>query len=223
MAEAVPNANGAATAFEPASDAPTKQGHLSPLDNEKGDAFPDSSNASAQFKPGSDTAILHSEPDADEANEKAPPEDQPGQVRTVTGFKWFLTVSSILSSTFLYSLDQTVVADVEPKIVERFGEIQKLPWLPIAFLLAAVSTNLIWYVDGQTRLNFHIFPLMDVRLQGENIRSAQREMALYRVCLHLRSWLRALCCGTYDECRDRRSCTCWPGRCRSVRLLLTLT
>lgn len=155
MAEAVPNTNGAATAFKSASDAPTKQGYLPQPDNEKGDAFPDSSNASTQLKPGSDTA-LHSEPDGDEANEKAPPGDQPGQVRAVTGIKWFMTVSSILSSTFLYALDQTVVADIEPKIVERFGEIQKLPWLPIAFLLAAVSTNLIWYVDGQTRLNFHI-------------------------------------------------------------------
>ncbi len=155
MTEAVPNVNGAATAFKSASDALTKQGHLPPLDNEKGDVSPHSSNASTQLKPGSDTA-LHSEPDGDEANEKAPPGDQPGQVRAVTGIKWFLTVSSILSSTFLYALDQTVVADVEPKIVERFGEIQKLPWLPIAFLLAAVSTNLIWYVDGQTRLSFQI-------------------------------------------------------------------
>ena len=111
---------------------------------EKGDAFLHSSNASTQLKPGSDTAS-YSEPDGD---------NQPGQVRAVTGFKWFMTVSSILSSTFLYALDQTVVADVEPKIVERFGEIQKLPWLPIAFLLAAVSTNLIWYVDAQTRLYF---------------------------------------------------------------------
>ena len=155
MAEAVPNANGAATAFKSASDAPTKQGHRPPSDNEKGDAFPQSSNASTQLKLGSDTA-LYSEPHGDETNEKAPPGDQPGQVRAVTGIKWFMTVSSILSSTFLYALDQTVVADVEPKIVERFGEIQKLPWLPIAFLLAAVSTNLIWYVDGQTRLNFQI-------------------------------------------------------------------
>ncbi len=156
MAEAVPNANGAATAFKSASDAPTKQGHLPPPDNEKGDAFPDSSNASSQLKPGGSDTALHSEPDGDEANEKVPPGDQPGQVRAVTGVKWFMTVSSILSSTFLYALDQTVVADVEPKIVERFGEIQKLPWLPIAFLLAAVSTNLIWYVDGQTMVE--LFP-----------------------------------------------------------------
>ncbi len=155
MAEAVPNANGAAytTAFKSASDAPTTQGHLPSLDNQNGDAFPHASNASTKSKPGSDTA-LHSEPDGHEANEKALPGDQPRQVRAVTGFKWFLAVSSILSSTFLYALDQTVVADVEPKIVERFGEIQKLPWLPIAFLLAAVSTNLIWYVDSQTRLNY---------------------------------------------------------------------
>ena len=162
MAEAMPNA---ATASKSTSDAPTKQGHLPPSDNEKGDTFPDSSNASTQLKSGSDTA-LHSKPDGNEANEKAPPGSQPGQGRAVTGIKWFLTVFSILSSTFLYALDQTVVADIEPKIVERFGEIQKLPWLPIAFLLAAVSTNLIWYVNGQIKLNFQ-FPAHGSASAGE--------------------------------------------------------
>ena len=180
MAEAVPNANGAATAVKSASDAPTKQGHLPPPDNEKGEAFPDSSNTSTQLKSGSDTA-LHSEPDGDEANEKAPPGDQPGQVRAVTGIKWFMTVSSILSSTFLYSLDQTVVADVEPKIVERFGEIQKLPWLPIAFLLAAVSTNLIWYVDCQTRLHFHFSAHGSASAGGKYTVSSTRNGFISRV------------------------------------------
>lgn len=52
---------------------------------------------------------------------------------------------------------------------------------------------------------------MEVHLQGGNIRLAQREMALYRLCLHPRSWLSALCCGTYNERRDRQSCTCWLG------------
>ena len=180
MAETVPNANDAATTFKPASDAPTKQGHLPLPDNEKGDAFPDSSNASTQLKSGSDTA-LHNEPDGDAANEKAPPGDQPGQVRAVTGIKWFMTVSAILSSTFLYSLDQTVVADVEPKIVERFGEIQKLPWLPIAFLLAAVSTNLIWYVDSRTGLNYHILAHGSVSAGAKYTVSSTRNGFISRV------------------------------------------
>ncbi|KAI9891417.1 MAG: hypothetical protein M1814_002736 [Vezdaea aestivalis] len=57
---------------------------------------------------------------------------------------WSLVVLSILSSTFLFALDNTVVADVQPAIVNRFQSIDKLPWLSVAFLLGAASTNLIW-------------------------------------------------------------------------------
>ena len=158
MAEAVPNTNIAATAFNPASNAQTQHGHplpgtahdLPPSDNEKSETFPDSSNASSQLKPGSDAAS-HTGPVGDvAADEKAPPGDQSEPVRRATGAKWVLIVVSILSSTFLFALDNTVVADVEPKVVDRFGQIQKLPWLPIAFLVACVATNLIWYVDGIT-------------------------------------------------------------------------
>ncbi|KAI9677145.1 MAG: hypothetical protein M1829_002719 [Trizodia sp. TS-e1964] len=64
--------------------------------------------------------------------------------RTVSGWVWGLVVLSILSSTFLFALDNTIVADVQPAIVERFGDISKLPWLSVAFLLGAASTNLVW-------------------------------------------------------------------------------
>ena len=60
------------------------------------------------------------------------------------GFVWILVVIAILSSTFLFALDNTVVADVQPQIIERFNQIGKLPWLSVAFLLGAVATNLIW-------------------------------------------------------------------------------
>ncbi|KAL8782246.1 MAG: hypothetical protein Q9213_005549 [Squamulea squamosa] len=125
MAEPVPNIN------------PDTAHELFPVDKEGSEAIPDSSNASTQLKPDSDAT-------SDNANEKAPPGEQPEQVRKITGIKWVLVVVSILSSTFLYALDNTVVADVQPKIVDRFGEIQKLPWLPISFLVACVATNLIW-------------------------------------------------------------------------------
>ncbi len=158
MAEAVPNTNPAATSFNPASNPQTEHGHplpdaahdLAPPTHEKNDVFPESSNASTLLKPGSDAGSDRSPKVNDLVDEKAPPGDQPPpeQVRKITGIRWFLVVIAILSSTFLFALDNTVVADVQPAIVERFGEIQKLPWLPIAFLVAAVSTNLIWYVDG---------------------------------------------------------------------------
>ena len=64
--------------------------------------------------------------------------------RDIHGIKWALAVISILISTFLFALDNTIVADVQPAIVERFGQVDKLPWLSVAFLVAASGTNLVW-------------------------------------------------------------------------------
>ena len=64
--------------------------------------------------------------------------------RDIHGVKWALAVISILISTFLFALDNTIVADVQPAIVERFGQVDKLPWLSVAFLVAASGTNLVW-------------------------------------------------------------------------------
>lgn len=72
------------------------------------------------------------------------PQDIEKPPRDVHGVKWVLLVLSILSSTFLFALDNTIVADVQPAIVKRFGSIDKLPWLSVAFLVAAAGTNLVW-------------------------------------------------------------------------------
>lgn len=78
---------------------------------------------------------------ADEKLKTAEPE---AQSRQVHGWKWFLVVIAILSSSFLFALDNTVVADIQPAIISSFGEIQKLPWLTGAFLIGSASTNLVW-------------------------------------------------------------------------------
>lgn len=64
--------------------------------------------------------------------------------RDIHGIKWAFAVTAILSSVFLFALDQTIVADVQPNIIAQFGSIDKLPWLSVAFLLATASTNLFW-------------------------------------------------------------------------------
>ncbi|KAL8806271.1 MAG: hypothetical protein Q9182_001418 [Xanthomendoza sp. 2 TL-2023] len=84
---------------------------------------------------GSDPALA--EKAEDPAADQKPPRD-------VHGILWILVVLSVLSSTFLFALDNTIVADVQPAIVERFGSIDKLPWLSVAFLVAAAGTNLVW-------------------------------------------------------------------------------
>ncbi|CAD6593992.1 MAG: hypothetical protein ASARMPREDX12_007894 [Alectoria sarmentosa] len=56
----------------------------------------------------------------------------------------FSPVSAILSSVFFFSLDQTIVADIIPDIVEHFGAVQKLPWISVTLLLAAAGTINFW-------------------------------------------------------------------------------
>ncbi|KAI9747457.1 MAG: hypothetical protein M1835_002104 [Candelina submexicana] len=80
-----------------------------------------------------------------ELAEKAlPVKEKQKPPRDVKGVVWGLVVVSILSSTFLFALDNTIVADVQPAIVLRFKDIGKLPWLSVAFLLGAAGTNLVW-------------------------------------------------------------------------------
>ncbi|KAI0999021.1 Efflux pump [Podosphaera aphanis] len=65
-------------------------------------------------------------------------------VRQITGWKWALIVTAILSSTFLFALDNTIVAVVQPVVVLEFNSIDRIAWLSSSFLLTAAATNLIW-------------------------------------------------------------------------------
>ena len=66
----------------------------------------------------------------------------------------FSSVSAILSSVFFFSLDQTIVADIIPDIVDHFGSVQKLAWISVTLLLAAAGTTNFWYSSPQ----FHSLP-----------------------------------------------------------------
>ncbi|KAF7880868.1 uncharacterized protein EAF02_006759 [Botrytis sinoallii] len=63
---------------------------------------------------------------------------------SVTGARWPLVVLSILSSTFLFSLDNTISTDVQPAVVRQFSLVDKLAWLLVSFLLGASGTDLFW-------------------------------------------------------------------------------
>jgi MFS family permease len=71
------------------------------------------------------------------AEEEIPPRD-------IHGVKWGIVVAAILSSTFLFALDNTIVANIQPAIVTHFNNVSKLAWLSVSFLIAAASTNLVW-------------------------------------------------------------------------------
>ncbi|CAG7924820.1 unnamed protein product [Penicillium olsonii] len=70
--------------------------------------------------------------------------EKPQSPRDVHGIKWALVVIALLSSLFLYALDNTVVANVQPKVVETFGHVSLVPWLGVSFALASAATTLIW-------------------------------------------------------------------------------
>ena len=121
--------------------------------------------------------------------------------RQLRGIKWILVVASILTSTFLFGLDNTITADVQPAIVSRFDSVSRLPWLSVAFMVAAASTTLFWYVS----ITLKLFSFINFSPQGRNVWSMQREVALHHVYYHFRDWLCGLRCCLFDECSHR-----WP-------------
>lgn len=66
--------------------------------------------------------------------------------RNVHGFAWTLVVVATISTMFLFGLDQTITADVQPAIIKQFNEVDKLPWVSVTLLLGASASNLFWYV-----------------------------------------------------------------------------
>ena len=71
-------------------------------------------------------------------------QDKTSPGRPIQKISWSLIVISILTTTFLFGLDNTIVADIQPAIVSQFGSVNKLPWLSVAFLVSAASTTLFW-------------------------------------------------------------------------------
>ncbi|KAI9046258.1 uncharacterized protein KD926_004096 [Aspergillus affinis] len=74
------------------------------------------------------------------------------QSRQLKSISWLLLVSSLLAALFLFALDNTIVANVQPSIIDTLGHIEKLPWISVSFSLGAVATNLPW---GQLYSHFN--------------------------------------------------------------------
>jgi hypothetical protein len=80
-------------------------------------------------------------------NETASPRsDSPA--RNLKPLSWSFVVFSLLAALFLFALDNTIVSDVQPNIIDTLGGIEKLPWISVAFALGAVATNLLWYAPN---------------------------------------------------------------------------
>ncbi|KAI0879968.1 MFS general substrate transporter [Annulohypoxylon maeteangense] len=59
--------------------------------------------------------------------------------RTIRGLKWFFAYSSLLSTVLFYALDGTIVADIQPSIIDTFGDTGKLSWIGVGMFLGAIS------------------------------------------------------------------------------------
>ena len=53
-----------------------------------------------------------------------------------------MIIFSILVGLFLFALDNTIVADVQPAIVEEFQAVDKISWLATAFFLSGTALML---------------------------------------------------------------------------------
>ncbi|KAL3421549.1 MFS drug efflux pump [Phlyctema vagabunda] len=75
---------------------------------------------------------------------EAAAEPEVEEPRKVTGFKWFLVLSAILSSHMLFALDNTIVANIQPAIIGAFDSADQVSWLSVAFALCSSALVLPW-------------------------------------------------------------------------------
>ena len=67
---------------------------------------------------------------------------QEKKARDLGTLSWICVVISLLFSMFLFSLDNVIVADIQPSIIKTLGNIDKLPWVSVGYALGATAVNL---------------------------------------------------------------------------------
>ena len=70
-------------------------------------------------------------------------EHQQSRPRNLNPFAWTCVVVSLLFSMFLFSLDNVIVADIQPSIISTLGNVDKLPWVSVGYALGATAVNLL--------------------------------------------------------------------------------
>ncbi|KAE8347844.1 hypothetical protein BDV24DRAFT_157322 [Aspergillus arachidicola] len=58
--------------------------------------------------------------------------------RPIHGWKWAIAYASMISTTFLFALDNTIVADIHPVILDLFDEVSLLPWIGVGLALGTM-------------------------------------------------------------------------------------
>ncbi|KAK1597697.1 major facilitator superfamily transporter [Colletotrichum navitas] len=92
-----------------------------------------------------DTASSDSQSPPGERNGSSydPPSVDKTSPRSIHGWKWAVAYSAMLSTTFLFSLDNTIVANIQPAIINDFGRLELLSWIGTGFALGTMFI-LLW-------------------------------------------------------------------------------
>jgi hypothetical protein len=90
-------------------------------------------NGNEKNSPSGSTASPHS------GNENIKSDEN---VREYGTLRWIWVCFAIYSTSFIYGLDNAIVADIQGPLIDDLGEVGKLGWLAIGFPLGSVATIL---------------------------------------------------------------------------------
>ncbi|KAH6866266.1 putative efflux pump antibiotic resistance protein [Thelonectria olida] len=62
--------------------------------------------------------------------------------RTIHGWKWVATAASLYIGALIYGLDSTIVADIQPALIEEYNEFESLTWAGTGFPLGSFCSIL---------------------------------------------------------------------------------
>lgn len=103
--------------------------------------------------------------------------DTPRSPRNVHGFLWVTVVLAIYSSTFLFALDNTIVANIQPAIIKSLNGVDKLAWSGVAFVMASSATVLTWLqIFNQFNIKWMYIFSIAVFMAGSAICGAAQSM-----------------------------------------------
>jgi len=63
---------------------------------------------------------------------------------SMSSLRWVVLCSSMLLAEMQAALDSTITADLQPTIINTFGEISKLPWINVTYSLGMGGSCLLW-------------------------------------------------------------------------------
>ncbi|SPJ78277.1 probable DHA14-like major facilitator; ABC transporter [Fusarium torulosum] len=63
--------------------------------------------------------------------------------RNIHGWRWAVTYAAMLSTTLLFAIDNTIVANIQPSIINDFGHLELMSWIGTGFALGTMFI-LLW-------------------------------------------------------------------------------